>query len=49
MKIMFDNPMFEDWAMRALAHSVYGGADFRRVSHTAARITDGDMERWYRE
>jgi hypothetical protein len=35
--------------MRALAHSVCGGADFGECFTTAARLTDGDTESWYRE
>lgn len=49
MKIAFDKPMSEDWTHRALAHAVYGGADFGECMTTAGRITEGDGDSWYRE
>ena len=41
--------MSEDWTHRALAHAVYGGADFGEYMATARRVTVGDGDSWYRE
>jgi pimeloyl-ACP methyl ester carboxylesterase len=49
VKITFNTPMFEEWADRALAHAVYGGADFGECMTTACRISEGDFDGWYRE
>lgn len=49
MKVSFDVAMSEDWTNRALAHVVYGGADFGECATTAGRITAGDGDSWYRE
>lgn len=49
MKIEFDDPLFEELTERALAHAVYGGADFGECTTTAERITSGDRDSWYRE
>ena len=49
MKAAFDRPMAEVWTHRALAHAVYGGADFGECMQTAGRIAEGDADGWYRE
>jgi hypothetical protein len=49
LKVAFDAAMSEEWTHRALAHAVYGGADFGKFATTAGRITAGDGDSWYRE
>ncbi|NHT16085.1 alpha/beta fold hydrolase [Cellulomonas sp. IC4_254] len=44
-----DDPQFWYETQRALGHAVYGGSDLGEVATTAARITAGDYESWYRE
>jgi pimeloyl-ACP methyl ester carboxylesterase len=46
---MFDDPMFEGQAKRALGYAEYGGAELGECFATAQRITNGDTESWYRE
>jgi dienelactone hydrolase len=50
MRFMFDtDEAFSYETLRAVAYTVYGGADIGEVMTTAARITPGDWESWYRE
>jgi pimeloyl-ACP methyl ester carboxylesterase len=49
VKIAFKNPLFDGQLLRALSHVYYGGADVGECLAVAARIPDGDTERWYRE
>ena len=50
MRFMFDtDEAFSFETLRAVGYSVYGGADIGEVMATAARITPGDWESWYRE
>ncbi|MBV8294459.1 MAG: alpha/beta fold hydrolase, partial [Mycobacterium sp.] len=50
MRFMFDtDEAFSYETLRAVAYTVYGGADIGEVMATAARITPGDPESWYRE
>jgi hypothetical protein len=49
MKTAFDKPMSDEWTSRALAHTVYGGADFGECTTTAGRVAIGDADSWYRE
>jgi pimeloyl-ACP methyl ester carboxylesterase len=44
--IFFDDPLFEDFAVRALS---LDGCPLGEVSTTASRIEDGDRDGWYRE
>jgi dienelactone hydrolase len=50
MRFMFDtDESFSFETLRAVGYTVYGGADIGEVMATAARITPGDWESWYRE
>jgi esterase/lipase len=50
MRFMFDtDEAFSFETLRAVGYSVYGGADIGEVMATAAGITPGDWESWYRE
>ena len=49
MKTAFDKPMSDEWTSRALAHAIYGGADFGECTTTAGRVAIGDADSWYRE
>jgi dienelactone hydrolase len=50
MRFMFDtDEAFSYETLRAVAYTVYGGADIGEVMATAARITPGDWESWHRE
>jgi dienelactone hydrolase len=50
MRFMFDtDESFSFETLRAVGYTVYGGADIGEVMTTAARITPGDGESWYRE
>src|SRR5215469_6071695 len=50
MRFMFDtDEAFSYETLRAVAYTVYGGADIGEVMATAARITPGDPDSWYRE
>ena len=50
MRFMFkDDESFSFETLRAVGYTVYGGADIGEVITTAARITPGDTESWYRE
>lgn len=44
----FQDPLFERFAVRALSHALYGGADFGECFVTAAQITPADPDSWYR-
>jgi alpha-beta hydrolase superfamily lysophospholipase len=47
---MFDtDEAFSFETLRAVGYTAYGGADIGEVMATAARITPGDWESWYRE
>jgi len=47
---MFDtDEAFSFETLRAVGYTAYGGADIGEVMVTAARITPGDVESWYRE
>jgi len=43
------NPLWENFAGRALFLSGYGGADFGEVRSTVERVGDGDRQAWHRE
>jgi dienelactone hydrolase len=50
MRFMFDtDEAFSFETLRAVGYAPYGGADIGEVMATAARITPGDPESWYRE
>lgn len=49
MGILFDDPLYERFATRALSHTLYGGADFGECFVTAKRITPADPDSWHRE
>jgi dienelactone hydrolase len=50
MRFMFDtDEAFSFETLRAVGYTAYGGADIGEVMATAARITAGDWESWYRE
>ena len=49
MKLYFDDPSFDNELQRAAAKATYGCADLGEVFATAARITPGDYDSWYRE
>jgi dienelactone hydrolase len=50
MRFMFDtDESFSFETLRAVGYAPYGGADIGEVMATAARITPGDWESWYRE
>jgi dienelactone hydrolase len=50
MRFMFDtDEAFSFETLRAVGYTAYGGADIGEVMTTAARITPGDWESWYRE
>lgn len=49
MKIQFDDPLFEAWTQRFLFTMPEGGCEIGEIKATAARITDGDRDAWYRE
>src|SRR5215210_3212444 len=44
--IFFDDPLFEDFAVRALS---LDRCPLGEVSTTASRLEDGDRDGWYRE
>jgi hypothetical protein len=44
--IFFDDPLFEDFAVRALS---LDGCPLGEVATTASRIGEGDRDGWYRE
>ena len=47
---MFDtDEAFSFETLRTVSYTPYGGADIGEVMTTAARITPGDWESWYRE
>jgi pimeloyl-ACP methyl ester carboxylesterase len=45
----FDKPMADEWTSRALAHAIYGGADFGECTTTAGQVAMGDANSWYHE
>jgi hypothetical protein len=49
VKTAFDKPMSDEWTSRALAHAIYGGADFGECTTTAGRVAVGDADSWYQE
>jgi len=50
MRFMFDtDEAFSYETLRAVGYTAFGGADIGEVMATAARITPGDWESWYRE
>lgn len=50
MRFIFDDDeSFSFETLRAVGYAPYGGADIGEVITTAARITPGDWESWYRE
>jgi pimeloyl-ACP methyl ester carboxylesterase len=49
MKTAFDKPMSDEWTSRALAHAIYGGADFGECTTTAGQVAMGDADSWYQE
>ncbi|PZU96429.1 alpha/beta hydrolase family protein [Cyanobium sp. ULC084] len=48
MGLFFADPLFERFAMRALSHALYGGADFGECFVTASQIAPGDVDSWFR-
>jgi pimeloyl-ACP methyl ester carboxylesterase len=46
---LFDDPLFQMFAERALATMTGGGAEYGECAATAARITGGDADSWHRE
>jgi pimeloyl-ACP methyl ester carboxylesterase len=49
MKIFFRDQTFAFEFLRVLAEAIHGGSDINECFATAARITEGDFESWYRE
>ncbi|AQT78877.1 dipeptidyl aminopeptidase [Mycolicibacterium litorale] len=50
MRFIFDgDESFSFETLRAVGYAAYGGADIGEVITTAARITPGDWESWYRQ
>ena len=49
MKTAFDKAMADEWTSRALAHAIYGGADFGECTTTSGRVAIGDADSWCRE
>src|SRR5262245_25112319 len=49
MGLLFDDPLFEQFGMRALGQVVYAGADVGECLVTAERITAGDIDSYHRE
>ncbi|MCT0224021.1 alpha/beta fold hydrolase [Synechococcus sp. CS-1328] len=47
MGIFFPDPLFERFAVRALSHALYGGADFGECFVTASQIAKGDPDSWF--
>ncbi len=48
MGILFDDPLYDRFATRALCHAPYGGADFGECFVTARQITPADPDSWHR-
>ncbi|MFR9797900.1 alpha/beta hydrolase family protein [Streptomyces sp. MS06] len=46
---LFDDALFQMFLERALTTMTGGGAEYGECAATAARITDGDSDGWYRE
>src|SRR4028119_1938407 len=44
VEIAFDKTMADEWTSRALAHAIYGGADFGECTTTAGRGAIGDAD-----
>ena len=49
MKLQFKEQSFSFELLRTVGYAPYGGADVGECLATAARITEGDLESWYRE
>jgi hypothetical protein len=49
MRQLFDNPLFQTFADRATMTMTRGGAEYGECMATAARITLGGVDSWYRE
>jgi len=49
MRQLFDDPLFQTFADRATMTMTHGGAESGERVATAARITLGDVDSWYRE
>ncbi len=49
MKQLFDDPLFQMFAERALMTMTRGGAEYGECEATAARISRGNVDSWYRE
>ncbi len=49
MKIMFQDRTFAFELLRMLSAAINGGSDINECLVTASRITEGDVESWYRE
>ncbi len=49
MKLLFQDEAFSFELLRAIGYTVYEGADIGECLSTAARIQEGDFERWYTE
>ena len=49
MKQLFDDPLFQMFAERAIMTMTRGGAEYGECEATAARISRGDVDSWYRE
>jgi pimeloyl-ACP methyl ester carboxylesterase len=47
--IRFSTPIYDAQLLRALGHSIYGGASVGECLATAAAISDGDRESWHRQ
>lgn len=48
MGLFFADPLFERFAVRALSHALYGGADFGECFVTASQLAPGDPDSWFR-
>jgi pimeloyl-ACP methyl ester carboxylesterase len=49
MNLLFTGPLFDAELLRTLSHACYGGADINECIATADRITEDDLESWYKE
>ncbi|MFI6601483.1 alpha/beta hydrolase family protein [Nonomuraea sp. NPDC050536] len=47
MKLLFDDPLFDMFARRALCTMTRGGAEYGECAATAANIVSGDTRSWY--
>ena len=49
MRQLFDDPLFQMFAERAIMTMTRGGAEYGECAATAARVSLGNVDSWYRE